>query len=180
MTKRNKGLILAFVALLAVSTAASVTAHRQCPYLGKRLLREVLRQSYTPSREVEFRWKMSASGTTPDGARFDDTQYIGSDCVKVDVTYYSFSSPGNATEHFNNSVKTAHTIYAQNTTRDEKGNVTDQRAVLSPQSQKLYEILHWNGTRVLQIESSSLNHAIEYERRLGITVTPILNREEYK
>ena len=138
MSKRiEKALAFGLMILLVLSTGAFVVAKQQCPYVAKRLVREILRQPYTPSREIEFRWKMSASGTTPDGARFDDSHYLTSDCVTVTVTYYSFSSPGIATEHFDGGIRTARTVYGQDSTRDVEGNLTDQRAVLSVRSQGL-------------------------------------------
>lgn len=165
MTKRAKALVFGMAGLLlAAVTGASVIASRMCPYLPKRLLREMLSRPYIPGREVEFRWKMSGSGTTADAGRFDDTQYVSSDCVKVEVTYYTFSSSARATEHFNNSVKNGRKIHTQEG-HDEAESVTHQRAVFSTRG--TYQILRQDGNRLLQIESSSLSHAIEYERRLS-------------
>jgi hypothetical protein len=113
---------------------------------------------------------MSASGNTRDGGRFDDSQYLSTDCIKLDVTYYIFPSSVAARRRFDSSLETARTVYAKRVESDTDTNPSDQRIVFARQPNGLYEIFHRNGNRLLQIESSSLNHALEYERRLGIHV----------
>lgn len=159
-------LVLAVAAVLVA--AAFLAAKHRCPHVGKRLVRTILRQPYAPGREIEFRWQMSASGTTPDGARFDDSRYLSSDYVELTVTHYSFPTVGVAKESLDQSARTARTIYFKSVQPDTETNHVGERIVLSTQSQEHYEVFHRNGSRLLQIDSSSLNHALEYERRLGI------------
>ena len=47
----------------------------------------------------------------------------------------------------------------------------DERIVVASQANGLYDIFHRNGNHLLQIESRSLSHALEYEKRLGICAT---------
>ena len=168
MSRRtSKVLTLGLIMLLALSASAVIMAKRECPCVDRRLIRQILRQPYQPGREVEFRLRMSGSGTTPDGGRFDGSQYLSSDCVKVIVTYYYYISPGKATEWFDSRVKDGRTIYPQTSAL---ATAADRRAVLWVRPQNSYQILHLSGSRILEIESSSLKHAVEYERRLGMAI----------
>jgi len=161
-------LILGLLTATGFSILVMVSEARRCPKFTRRLVRTILLQPYSPGSDVDFKWQMSASGNTPDGGRFDDSQYMSTDCIKVSVTYYSFSSVMAARSRFDTSLETARKVYAKSSGSDTDANPSDRRIVFVGPSNGLYEILHRNGNRLLQIESSSLNHALEYERRLGI------------
>lgn len=169
--KAGKALVLGFAIVIGLSTLVLATESRRCPQFPKRLMRALLLQSYVPSADVSFKWQMSASGNTPDGGRFDDSLYLSTDCVKVNVTYYSFPSTATAERRFDSSLQAARVVYAKSVQPDTEEKPYDQRIVLAAQANGLYDILHRNGNRLLQIESSSLSHALEYEKRLGIHVT---------
>jgi len=166
--KIPKSLKIGLIAVMTLLILALFVEIRRCPNLPRRLMLGLLLQRYSPGPAIEFKWQMSASGATPDGGRFDSTQYMSSDCVGIFVTYSTFSSAATAKERLDSSIAIASSVHAKSGHPGADTNLADQRIILSSQPKGTYEILRRNGNRILRIESSSLNHALEYERRMVI------------
>jgi hypothetical protein len=160
--------------LFVLATGALLLRHRSCPHYHRRFLSTILARSYSPGPDVEFKWRMSGSGTTKDGARFDDSEYVSTDCASISVIYYTFPSAETAGDRVTADVKAARTVYPNDMNRKGVEEPDDERTVLLARPSGNYEVLRRTGNRLLQIESSSLNHALEYERRLtrGTTAQP--------
>lgn len=165
MSQLGRKLIAASSVLLVLLGAILFAVRqRECPQFRKRFLRKILMQSYRPGPDVTFTWQMAGSGTTQDGGRFDTTHYRSSDCVDLSVTYYDFASEMAATTWV---------VSERNTNRApvDAGRLSGQagggdRTVLYSRDSGQYEVLRRLGARLINIESSSLDHALEYENRV--------------
>jgi len=121
---------------------------------------------YSPGTDIEFRWRMSGSGATKDGASFDDSEYVSSDCVPISVIHYTFLSPEAAAERANGETRSARAVLSEEASPQDNLAPNTERVVLVTRSSTLYKVLRRTGNRLMLIESPSLKHALEYERRV--------------
>ena len=151
------------LAFLAIGGGLFFLREHRCRHYYRRLLRTALMRPYSPGADVEFRWRMSGSGTTKDGARFDDSEYESTDCVPVSVIYFTFPSSDTAVERVDGEIRSARTILSKDTNAQTNAA---ERIVLFTHASAKYEVLHRTDNRLLLIESPSISHALEYEKRL--------------
>ncbi len=147
--------------------ASGVFAYYQyrCPKFANRIFRQYLTRNYTPGSDVEFEWDMAASGRYPDGGEADMYRYRCSDCIKVEKNNIRFEDATKAAAHFRGDLGRAVRVIDQSAPKGERMNPADSPRVVMRNDRGHFEILRLKDNRIIQIESASLPHALELERR---------------
>ena len=158
------GVLLAVIALLAlVDLVECRDGHPS--HILRRLAANAMPGKYVPAEDITFQWAgMSGSGRGPRNADFDFVMVVSSDCVKVTRELYVFASASDADEQFRDWVRSAFKVVVPAGQSVEDKN---QRAVLQMERGGGYTILlrDDNSDRVISIHSTSLEHALLFERR---------------
>ena len=167
MSKQSRLAISAALRFLALGGGSLFTYQQhECPHYYRRFLRRILMRPYSPGTDLEFRWRMSGSGATKDGASFDDSEYVSTDCVPISVIHYTFPSPEAAAARANGETRSARAVLSKEASPQDNLASNTERVVLFTRRSNPYKVLRRTGNRLMLIESPSLKHALEYERRL--------------
>jgi hypothetical protein len=108
-----------------------------------------------PQAQERFREIMAANGVTPDGQNFNNNSYLSSDCVLVQVNTRRTSSLASSEEIVGIKLKSAYRIIDQKPGR---------AVALFGSAGKQSAVIKWDDAGVLSVESSSLEHTLEFER----------------
>jgi len=153
---------------LALLVPAGILGYYQsrCPLFAARIVHQVLLRVYAPGQEAEFHEVMQAHGRGPRGAEADMYRFRCSDCVEVERIHLRFPTVDDAANEMTIRIDEARRVIERsgpkNVDSDQKGL---ERLVLVNKEGRS-EILRRKGDRILEIESVSLPHALELERRL--------------
>jgi hypothetical protein len=108
-----------------------------------------------PQAQKRFREIMAANGVTPDGHNFDNNVYLSSDCVLLRVNIQGTSSLASSEGVVRNKLNAAYRILDQKPGR---------AVALFGSAGKQSAVIKWDDAGVLSVESSSLEHTLEFER----------------
>lgn len=108
---------------------------------------------------------MAANGVTPDGHNVDKNVYLSSDCVLVQVNIQGTSSLASSEEAVRRKLNSTYRILDRKPALYKDGRAVQGRAVaLFGSAGKQSAVIKWDDAGVLSMESSSLEHALEFER----------------
>ena len=137
-----------------------------CNKLWRRLFPTVIAQEYVPDSSVEFNRLSSADGVGPKGAAFETFEFRSTDCINVDSSYLRFGIENDAKEVMIQQINSAQRVITPTSQiASPDGNRQGERTVIFIRGE--YVILRKLGVKLHSISSSSLNHALEFERRAG-------------
>jgi hypothetical protein len=165
-TMKKLLLILASVVGL-VGALAAVGIGYICPHLPARLYHKVFLGEDFVGPNVRFRMYQGASASmTPEGYSFTESWRRSTDCVDILNRVETYSSPEKAEARMRSIVAGASTVLERNEKVYSNGERDGPRAVLLGENRERAIIIWiWGNNRVVIIESSSLPHALEFERR---------------
>jgi len=135
----------------------------QCPTYGRRVLQRAFRVPRNLGPRTQFNWFMAATERLPTGQLMDDVVYQCEDCVKVDRRSATFPADSDA-QKFAEQQLALGNIVSLGTTLPGGG----RRVVLQYGSTKEFSIMLQCGRKVRLVESDSLLHALEFEKRSAI------------
>lgn len=131
------------------------------------LLAFVVGVALTP---IRFQAESTACGRVIDGGEFSATAYSSSYSVRLSFAHYSYSSKDEANEVFDHYVREAVRVVETTPNLNKRGIPLGRRAVTisyNPETKQTYASVFWTDGGALHfIESSSLLHAIEFEKGL--------------
>ena len=108
---------------------------------------------------------MAANGVTPDGHNFNHNVYLSSDCVLVQVNSQRTSSLASSEEIVRIKLNSAYRVLDQRPALYEDGKAVEGKAVaLFGSTGNQSAVIKWDDAGVLSVESSSLEHTLEFER----------------
>lgn len=120
-------------------------------------------------RNLEFKELLSGRGKTEDGASFSFHLYEASDGVAVSTRSEKRGSLTRANKELQRQIKKAIKILERGPKLDKSGKQVGERAVLMIASKGPHKdqavVLWTNGSQFYYIESSSLRHVLELEKR---------------
>jgi hypothetical protein len=102
-----------------------------------------------------FQEIMAANGVTPDGHNVNNNVYLSSDCVLLQVNIQGTSSLASSEGVVRNKLNSAYRILDQKPGR---------AVALFGSAGKQSAVIKWDDAGVLSVESSSLEHTLEFER----------------
>jgi len=121
------------------------------------------------AQEIQFNDMAGGKGTTKDGAPFSFHHYQSSDGIGVSVTRENRDTRSRAQRALKKRLKGAARIIERGEKVNEKDSSVGQRVVAEfalDGSDKTYVSIIWTyGGQLYFIESSSLQHALEFEKR---------------
>ena len=121
------------------------------------------------NQDVTFLEKMGGKGMTRDGALFSFELYKSSDGVEVSVTRENRKSPTNASKALQRRLKKVIKIIERESKLNEDGQRTGERVVamfaLTGSDKEQAAVLWTDGSQFYYIESASLRHALEFEKK---------------
>jgi hypothetical protein len=126
-----------------------------CPCRIENAYREITTRKHPDAQKRSFREIMAAIGVTPDGHNVDNNVYLSSDCVLVQVNSQRTSSLASSEEIVRIKLNSAYRILDQKPGR---------AVALFGSAGKQSAVIKWNDVGVLSVESSSLEHTLEFER----------------
>jgi hypothetical protein len=162
MRAPGRAALVIAVSIVAVTICVGVASFQihRCPRLPQR----IFTRNYTPGSSLQFRWLGSTSGKGEASSDYDGNQYLCSDCVEVDSDFETFASVSDARRAMYERIRGAAQVLAHVTKSDERGET--ERSVLAVKTIPEFLVLRRRGNRIHLIWSRSLNHALEFERRL--------------
>lgn len=126
-------------------------------------------QQEPSSEAIEFEDIQGGRGKTEDGVPFSYHLYKSSDGIRVTTTVENRGSPVRANQALQRKIKKASKIIEQKANLDDKGQRVGERVVAifpSNGSEKEHSAVLWTeGSHFHYIESSSLGHALKFEKR---------------
>jgi len=158
------------VALAGLSTAAlwlfgDSSARVSKPKEEMVLTQEVIKQA----QELEFNEVSNKKGSTEDGVPFSARLFESSDGLKVSVWRENHDSAVGANQALRSKVKRAVTIIKRQPKLDDKGQRIGERVsmIIALAVCGIGEslVLWTSGSRLYYIESSSVKHGLEIEKR---------------
>jgi hypothetical protein len=126
-----------------------------CPCRIENAYREITTRKHPDAQKRSFREIMATNGVTPDGQNFNNNSYLSSDCVLVQVNTRRTSSLASSEEIVGIKLKSAYRIIDQKPGR---------AVALFGSAGKQSAVIKWDDAGVLSVESSSLEHTLEFER----------------
>jgi hypothetical protein len=139
----------------------------ECPTYGRSLVRRLFHATRAPGPTTQFKWFMGATEAPVDGVVFDDVVYQCEDCVKVESRYATFPSEAEAQSFAERQLSFGNAVNVSTAPP-----AAARRVVIRYRSTHRYSVLTQCGRRVRLIESASLPHAMEFERRFALVCTP--------
>jgi len=137
-----------------------------CNYqFGRRLLFTAFTRNYVPDSSVEFKLLGSFDGRGPQGSAFESFEFHSTDCVDLRTEYLAFGMESDAEDAMTRQINSAKRIVApisQVRSNPDMSHKGDRAVIFDGWN---YVILRRFGAKLHTITSSSLNHALEFERR---------------
>jgi hypothetical protein len=160
--------LLALVALLIAWLGLLASG---CSGLPTRLYHQFLLAEDFASKDIKFKPQMAGNGRTPEGTGFDFQMFRASDCVKVTVTTRSEGSDDRAEQELEKLILTASQVVERGPKDNRDGKPVGKRAILLFANAPKRAVIVWTAGlgSLITVESSSLAHAVEYERRVNLT-----------
>ena len=160
--------ITASVGLLVVVSGALALGFGNCTDRPKRLYRHVFLGDDSVSENLKFKPYIAGNGRLPDGTVFDFQTLMSSDCVKVTAKTFNEGSIPQAEGELQRLAITASQVIETGVKTNREGKVVGKRVVLVFDAPQKKGLVAWtlNNGRLITIESVSLSHALEYEKRL--------------
>jgi hypothetical protein len=151
-----------------INASCAAVSHSESPKAVNSYMYDQQRQD-TP--EITFRAGKAASGTLPDRTRFSVQVYESSDGVDVSMRIDRCASEAIAKKKLLKFIKSARLIERGPKT-DHQGTVVGQRFVVQFPAKGEYEsqagILWTDKAEIHYLQSSSLRHAKEFEKRFQL------------
>ena len=162
-------LLLALLAGLGGAAAVAGVCY-VCPHLPARLYHKVVFGEDYVGPGVQFKRRMAGGGRTAKGQRFSFSRFNSSDCVDVEFLAETHGSSEQAKERMEELVRSASDVVERNEKLYLNGERAGPRAVLLFRRKAM---IVWTAeNRVVTLESASLPHALEYEKRYASRVAP--------
>lgn len=158
--------MLVTLSVALVSVLPVVFTQAGCPDLSARLSAEIKGLNYVPGPGIEFHELMAASGRTSKGARWDGYRFRASDCVEIATRLETYCSAASARAEFEHRVAG----FRQTTNQvDPSGlgrpTLSQERALGFLEAEGTAVIVQVREKHLYWIESRSVAHALEFERR---------------
>ncbi|HZE71869.1 MAG TPA: hypothetical protein VE135_20360 [Pyrinomonadaceae bacterium] len=174
-TSSWKDLINRFLLVVGFASSTGVINARSAitakPTFAESPDNYVYDQSLQDGSNINFRPSQAASGTLPDGTRFSVQNYESSDGVDISIRIDTCSSRAVAKKKLLKFVKNARVIKRE-PKLDQNGAVVGERFVVRFPAKGKYKsqagILWVNKAEIYYIQSSSLQHAIVFEKRFHL------------
>ena len=174
MTPGMKRLLM--VASLSVLVTAAVWASSKfysCPGWPRRLYHNVVLGEDYAAPDVQFQSRMAGGGRSPEGNRISFREYRSSDCVDVTFEVEGLGSVAEAQEKMRKTVARASRVVERNNKLDLNQEPAGPRAVLMFTGKNDAAMIAWtSGKTLVTITSSSLPHALAYEKRCCEYIMP--------
>ncbi len=166
MTKTKTKAALTVLAVIGILAAAPALWGylNGCPHFTRRLLLSILSRQSAPPTGVEFRRVASGHGQGPRNSDFETFEFRSTDCVQIWSSYSTFTSSSNAVQEMENWINRANTVISPKVEASNEGGQSIERAVILNKN-KQYAVLRRVGNKLHSIESSSLAHLLEFEKR---------------
>jgi hypothetical protein len=128
------------------------------------------RQQESERESLEFKSILSGKAETSDGSPYSFHLYKSSDGVSISTRFERRGSPARAKGAMRKIIKRAVKVLERESKMDSNGKQVGERAVLmltSKDSDKVQAVVLWrDGSHLYYIESSSLQHTLEFEESL--------------
>ncbi|HSC77107.1 MAG TPA: hypothetical protein VLB32_00970 [Candidatus Acidoferrales bacterium] len=163
-----KKLLLIFASVLGLAAAlGAVGVVYSCPHLPARLYHRVFLGEDFVATNVRFRMYQGASASmTPEGYSFSESWRRSTDCVEVLNRVETYASPEKAEDRIRSIIDGASEVLERNEKVYADGTREGPRAVVFRGKREQAVIIWiWKENKVVTVESSSLPHALEFERR---------------
>jgi len=125
----------------------------------------ILGRAYVLGQNAQFERLSVADGIGPKGSQFESFEFRCSDCEHVESTYLRFSSSADAMEEMGKMLNNASRVLSHSEEADAQGKPVLERVVAVLQPQDGFVILRRRGVNLHWIQSRSLDHALEFEKR---------------
>lgn len=170
MRSRTSFFLGLLVGVLAVIAGTLLLDQRRFRF--PKTLSEKIATTHNPVRETaEYKSIVAGHGTAQDGSPVSFTIYLSVDDVYVKKSVERHRSPRLAEEALQERLRSALTIVEQGRRLRRDGQQIGDRAVvmLAPGTtqQAQAAVLWTDGSDLLSLESSSLRHALEFEKKLN-------------
>jgi hypothetical protein len=138
-----------------------------CPHWPRRVLCNNLHINYVPGANIVFKQTASGISTNTFGARSDISKNESSDCVTVLDSTDRFSSPSGAEVEFKSMQEGDFRVVDESRIKPLETTGFGRVIVYYAKEDRFFIITRASETsdRVRRIDSSSLNHALAYEKR---------------
>jgi len=163
--KKTTAVFLGLILIIAIMAGVAWVSLMNCPGLFRRSYHTIV---LGDKNYVEGRFRVQGHGTSllSSGRLAGFTTLRSSDCVNVIVLAEDQGSPEQAKEEMEKRIRGASKVVEQVSLFDPHGETIGQRAILLVQEQPGIEIVaqHKNDAKLLVIGSTSLAHALAYEK----------------
>jgi hypothetical protein len=161
-------LLASLSVLIVLVTGILWLLYGDCTGLPKRLYHRVVLGEDFVSKDVRFRFYMAGNGHTPKGHTFDFTTVRASDCVEVTSRTENEGTAAEAEKEMEKMVRNASRVIERGPEVDQNGQPVGKRTVLLFENRDKRAIVVWTRgmSQLFTIESASLSHALEYEKRI--------------
>jgi hypothetical protein len=165
----RKGLILGSILVVLSAFAVFSVFFPECCGLPERIYHSVvLRDKDFCATSTRFRARFSGGGRTPDGQAVGFTTVRASDCIEVTSEVDEKDSADEARNEFEKRIATAFRVVERGPKIDRHRQNVGDRAVLvthtGNEDKAVVLVRHSGESRLFEIESVSLSHALAYEK----------------
>ena len=163
---------MALLASLSGATAVGGLCYL-CPHLPVRLYHKLFFGEDYVGPDVQFERRMAGGGRTATGQRFSFSRFSSSDCIDVDFQTERYDSDEDAKKRMSDLIRSSSEVVERSEKLYLNGTRAGPRAVLLFNEYSPKAIIVWTAeNRVVSLGSTSLSHALEFEKRYHNRVSP--------